>query len=576
MDFDNKEVTRQFFEELALLHMIFKECPCAWIHLLKAHWLHVYTTLVLIISDPSIKCASSSISSDGITAMTITDKSAWDVESDSYRLQNGVLGPVMENPPHWDIVNCSYARTFVISSLLNISETTLSTFVISSLLNISETTLSTFVISSLLNISETTLSYSFRNTVLRPVKEHPVHGCTVYSSSDYAVAISRLWQTISLILPTSTLRKSVLATWGYCEPFLCPSSCYFASLCEVEFMNTVSGPVEEHQGEPLHSFSDYAIVMSRLWQTISEILPTNTLRKPALATWGYCKPFLYPWSGDFVSLYEVEFKYMMLRQVKEHHGGTVHNYSNYAVVILRFWQIISEFIPTSTLRKPALATWGYCKPFLYPWSCNFVSLYEAEFKNTVLEPVKEHNVGTVHNVSDYAVVISRFWQTIRELLPTSTLRKPALATWGYCKPFLCPWSCDFVSLCEVEFKNTVLKSVKKHHGGMIQSSSDYAVVISRLWQTISDIRPTSTLRNPAFEIWGYCKPFLCPWSYDFLRLCEVECRNTVLGLGKKQHGDTINSSSDYAVVISRLWQIISEILPSSTFRKPRIGDMGVL
>jgi hypothetical protein len=194
--------------------MIFKECPCGWIHLLKAHWLHVYTTLVLSISDLSIKCASSYISSDGITTMTITDKSAWDVESDSYRLQNGVLGPVMENPPHWNIVNCSYARAFVISR-------------------------------PLLNISETTLSYSFRNTVLRPVKEHPVHGCTVYSSSDYAVAISRLWQTISLILPTSTLRKPVLATCGYCEPFLCPSSCYFASLCEVEFMSTVSGPVKK-------------------------------------------------------------------------------------------------------------------------------------------------------------------------------------------------------------------------------------------------------------------------------------------------------------------------------------------
>ena len=63
----------------------------------------------------------------------------------------------------------------------------------------------------------------------------------------------------------------------------------------------------------------------------------------------------------------------------------------------------------------------------------------------------------IHSSSDYAVVISRLWQTISEILPTSTHRKAALVTWGYCKPFLCPWSCDFVSLCEVDFKNTVLK-----------------------------------------------------------------------------------------------------------------------
>ena len=135
----------------------------------------------------------------------------------------------------------------------------------------------------------------------------------------------------------------------------------------------------------IHSSSDYAVVISRLWQTIGEILPTNTLRKPALATREYCKPFLCPWSGDFVSLYEVGFKYTVLRQLKEHHGGTVHNYSNYAVVISRFWQTISEILPTSTLRKPALATWGYCKPFLCSWSCNFVSLCEVDFKNTVMK-----------------------------------------------------------------------------------------------------------------------------------------------------------------------------------------------
>ena len=205
---------------------------------MKAHWLHVCTTLVLIISDPisdlSIKCASFSvISSEGIVTRTITDKSAWHIELDSYRFKNGVLGPVMENPLHWDIVNCSYDPASVISR-------------------------------PWLDISETVLSYCFRNTVLRPVKEHPVHGGTVHSSSDYAAAISRLWQTISLILPTSTLKKPALPTWGYCKPFLCSWSCDFVSQCEVEFKNTVLGPVKEHHGGTVHSPSNHAVVISRL------------------------------------------------------------------------------------------------------------------------------------------------------------------------------------------------------------------------------------------------------------------------------------------------------------------------
>ena len=83
-----------------------------------------------------------------------------------------------------------------------------------------------------------------------------------------------------------------------------------------------------------------------------------------------------------------------------------------------------------------------------------MSLYEVEIKNTVLEPIKEQNVGTVDNALDYAVVISSFWQKICEL-PISTLKKQALVTCEYCEPFLCPSSCDFVSLCEVEFMNTV-------------------------------------------------------------------------------------------------------------------------
>ena len=136
------------------------------------------------------------------------NKSAWDVESDFYRFRNGVLVPVMRNSLHRNTVYCSYAPAFVI-------------------------------LRPLLNISETTLSYCYRNTVLRPVKEHSVHGCTAHGSSDYTAAISRIWQTISLILPTSILRKPALATWGYCKPFLCPWSCDFVSLSEVDFKNTV-------------------------------------------------------------------------------------------------------------------------------------------------------------------------------------------------------------------------------------------------------------------------------------------------------------------------------------------------
>ena len=81
--------------------MIFKEWPCGWIHLLKAHWLYVYTTIVLIVSDPSIQCAPVLvISSESIVTRATPGKSAWDVKSNFFRFKNGVLGPVMENPLH--------------------------------------------------------------------------------------------------------------------------------------------------------------------------------------------------------------------------------------------------------------------------------------------------------------------------------------------------------------------------------------------------------------------------------------------------------------------------------------------
>ena len=95
--------------------MIFKECPWGWIHLLKAHWLYVYTTLVLTISDPSIQCAPFLvISSESNVTSAIPGKSDCDVKSNYFRFKNGVLGPVMENPLHWNTENCSYDPAVVI------------------------------------------------------------------------------------------------------------------------------------------------------------------------------------------------------------------------------------------------------------------------------------------------------------------------------------------------------------------------------------------------------------------------------------------------------------------------------
>ena len=132
---------------------------------------------------------------------------------------------------------------------------------------------------------------------------------------------------------------------GIVNPFYIHGVMNIASLCKVEFKNTVLGAVKEHHAGTVYSSSNYAVFISWLWQTISEILQTSTFRKSAMGTWGYCKPFLFPWSGDFLCLYEVELKNTVLRQVKRHHGGTVHNYSNYAVVISRSRQSVRFFQP---------------------------------------------------------------------------------------------------------------------------------------------------------------------------------------------------------------------------------------
>ena len=71
---------------------ILNDCRCGWIYLLKAQWVYILTTLVFVISAPSVECASFSvISCEERVSRNITGSSALDVESDSYRFKNGVL-----------------------------------------------------------------------------------------------------------------------------------------------------------------------------------------------------------------------------------------------------------------------------------------------------------------------------------------------------------------------------------------------------------------------------------------------------------------------------------------------------
>ena len=371
-----------------------------------------------------------------------------------------------------------------------------------------------------------------RNTVLRPVKKHSVHGCTVDSSSYHAVVNSRILQTSKEIRPSSILRKPTLATWRYSKPILCPWR------------------------------RDHAVVNWRILQTIKEIRPFSILRKPALATWGYSKPFLCPWRY---------FTNTVLRPVKED-SCTVDSSSYHAVVISRILQTSKETRPSSILRQPALATCGYSKPFLCPWRRDHAvviwrilqtikgirsfSIFRKpalvtwgyskpflcpwrRFTNTVLRLIKEHLVHwcMVYSSSYHAVVISKPWQTVSEIGPSSILRKSALATWGYCKPFLCPWR---------RFTNIVFRPVKEDsvHGCTVHSSSYNAVIVSRILQTVKKICPSSILRKPALATWEYCKPFLCPLKRS---------ANTVLRPVKEHsvYGCTVYSSSYHSVVISK-------------------------
>ena len=105
--------------------------------------------------------------------------------------------------------------------------------------------------------------------MLRPVKEHSVHGGTVFSSLNYAVVISRLWVKISDILPSSILRKPALRTLGYCKSFLCPRICNFVSLYEVELKNTVLGPVNEHLVH--RSTTDFLLLLPNICELVSKV-----------------------------------------------------------------------------------------------------------------------------------------------------------------------------------------------------------------------------------------------------------------------------------------------------------------
>ena len=94
---------------------ILKECHCGWMYLLKARWFYILTTLVFVISAPSVECSSFSIiSCEERMSTNITGSSAVDVGSDSDRSKNGVLGTVMEHPLHGGNVSCSYDNAVVI------------------------------------------------------------------------------------------------------------------------------------------------------------------------------------------------------------------------------------------------------------------------------------------------------------------------------------------------------------------------------------------------------------------------------------------------------------------------------
>ena len=88
-----------------------KDCCYGGIHFLKVRWCYILTTLIFMISASFDECSSLSIISyDEMVTRNVTDCSVLHVESGSYIIKNGIIGPVIEHP------------TFTSSSLiLNVS-----------------------------------------------------------------------------------------------------------------------------------------------------------------------------------------------------------------------------------------------------------------------------------------------------------------------------------------------------------------------------------------------------------------------------------------------------------------------
>ena len=535
----------------------------------------MYTTLVLISSAPSFECASFSvISSKGIVTRNITNKSAWEVESDSHRFRNGVLGSVMGNSLHWNTVYCSYAPAFVVSRSC-LSETMLSSTRRKPFMG-TWGKCKPFLFSWYCTIVALKWdSYRFNDGMFGLPMEYPPYRSSVNCFYNHGFVISRSWMKLSETTLSSTARKPFVGTWGYCKPFLCSWCCTIVAV-ESDFYMFKYGMLEPVMEDPLHGSTVncsfvHAFVMSRSWLKFIEITLSGALRKPNVATWGYCTPFLCSWcctidapsvectsltvinceervpknirgSAAFdIKLESFRLKYGVLELVMEYlvHGSTVNCCSVHAVIISCARLGIIEVFLSTIIRKPPKGTPGHCKLFLFSWSstisapsdeCASFSVISCQervtrnitdssaqdesnsycFTNTVLLQVKEHSVpeGTVNSFSDHAVVISRLWQPISEILPSSIPRKLALATWGYCKPFLCPWRCNFVSLCKVELKNTELEPVKEH--SMHRGTSDILLFLPDIYEQGSKLF-WFTLRLIA--TWDYLSYVICQPKY---------------------------------------------------------------
>ena len=58
--------------------------------------------------------------------------------------------------------------------------------------------------------------------------------------------------------------------------------------------------------------------------------------------------------------------------------------------------------------------------------------------------------------------------------------------------------------------------------------------------------------------WRYCKPFLCPWRYNLVRLCEVELKNTLSGPAKEEHS-MHGSASDFLLLLSNICELGNKV-----------------